>query len=135
MDTSTALPATPEHFSRREWLEATLLSDEAIAEACFIAVKKGEFVGSGNLFRGDVAGELETSTFGTTRAYRHHHREIMLAIKAQEIAYARAHGYGTIRAEIDAENPWILQICAELPFVQGRDYLSMVRVLNWTVQP
>ncbi len=134
-DTSTVVPATPGQFSRREWFEATLLSDEVISEACFIAVKGGEFVGFGGLFRDDVAGELETGTFGTPRAYRHHHREIMLAIKAREIAYARAHGYRTIRAEIDAENPWILQICAELPFVQGRDHLSMVRVLNWTVQP
>ena len=77
--------------------------------------------------------ELETGTFGTKRSYRHHHWEIMLAIKAREIAYAKTHGHKTIRAEIDAENPWILQICAELPFVQSKDYLSMVRVMNWTV--
>lgn len=59
----------------------------------------------------------------------------MLAPKVREAAYAKAHGYKTIRAEIDAENPWILQVCAELPFVQGKDYLSMVSVTNWTVTP
>ena len=132
-DTSTVVPATPEQLSQSEWLGATVKADAVIPEAFFIAVKNGEFVGFGNLFRGDNAKELETGTFGTKRSHRHHHKEIMLAIKAREIAYAKTHGYNTIRAEIDAENPWILQICAELPFVQGKDYLSMVRVMNWTV--
>ena len=132
-DTSTVVPATPEQLSQSEWLGTTVKADAVIPEAFFIAVKDGEFVGFGNLFRGDEIGELETGTFGTKRSYRHHHREIMLAIKAREIAYAKTHGYKTIRAEIDAENPWILQICAELPFMQGKDYLSMVRVMNWTV--
>lgn len=126
-DTSTVVPATPERFSRMEWLETFIYSKDVISDAFFIAVKGDEFAGFGNLFVGAAEGELETGTFGTKRAYRHHHREIMLAIKAQEIAYAKRHGYRTIRAEIDAENPWILQICAELPFVQGRDYISMVR--------
>ena len=132
-DTSTVVPATPEQLSQSEWLGTTVKADAVIPEAFFIAVKNGEFVGFGNLFRSDEIGELETGTFGTKRSYRHHHREIMLAIKAREIAYAKTHGYKTIRAEIDAENPWILQICAELPFMQGKDYLSMVRVMNWTV--
>ena len=133
-DTSTAVPATPERFSQAEWLEATIKGDDVIPEAFFIATKNDEFVGFGNLFRGEE-GKLETGTFGTRRNYRHHHREIMLAVKAQEIAYAKRHGYKTIRAEIDAENPWILQLCAELPFVQGRDYLSMVRAMNWQIEP
>ena len=132
-DTSTVVPATPEQLSQSEWLGATVKVDAVIPEAFFIAVKDGEFIGFGNLFRSDEIGELETGTFGTKRSYRHHHREIMLAIKAREIAYAKRHGYNTIRAEIDAENPWILQICAELPFVKGKDYISMVRVMNWTV--
>ncbi len=133
-DTSTIVPATPKRFGQREWLEAFVYSNDVLPDAFFIAAKGNEFVGFGNLFMGVAEGELETGTFGTKRTYRHHHREIMLAIKAREIAYAKQHGYATIRAEIDAENPWILQICAELPFVQGRDYISMVRVMNWTVQ-
>jgi len=133
-DTSAVVPATPERLGKREWLGAFIYSDEVIPEAFFIAVEGSAFAGFGNLFRGEE-GELETATFGTRRVYRHHHREIMLAVKAREIGYAKAHGYKTIRAEIDAENPWILQICAELPFVQGRDFISMVRVMNWAVQP
>ncbi len=134
-DTSTVVPATPERFSQAEWLAATVKDDAVIPEAFFIAVQDGEFVGFGNLFRGEIEGELETGTFGTRRSYRHHHREIMLALKAQEIAYAKRHNHKMIRAEIDAENPLILQICAELPFMQGKDYISMVKVMNWTVAP
>ena len=133
-DTSTVIPATPERFSRTEWLEATVKDSTVIPEAFFIALRDDEFVGFGNLFKGEVEGELETGTFGTKRNYRHHHREIMLAIKACEIAYAKTHGYKTICAEVDAENPWILQVCAELPFVQGKDYISLVRVMNWTIE-
>ncbi len=139
-DTSTVVPATPERFGIAAWWADVIEDEDLIPEAFFIALNGDEMVGFGNLMHsylvpGSRGTELGTGTFGTLRSYRHHHREIMLAIKAREIAYARAHGYRTIRAEIDAENPWILQICAELPFVQGRDYLSMVRVLNWTVGP
>lgn len=112
---------------------AFVYNQDVLPDAFFIAVKDDKFAGFGNLFRGEIEGELETGTFGTKRTYRYHHREIMLAIKAREIDYAKAHGYPTIRAEIDADNPWILQICAELPFVQDRDHISMVRVMNWTV--
>jgi hypothetical protein len=132
-DTSTVVPATPEQFSREEWLEQ-VLGEAVIPGAFFIATWGEALAGFGNLFKGEREGELETGTFGTVRAFRHHHREIMLTIKAREIAYAKAHGYRAIRAEIDAENPWTLHICAELPFVQGKDYLSLVRVPNWTVR-
>lgn len=132
-DTSTVVPATPEQFSQAEWLKETVRNDAVIPEAFFIALKDDGFVGFGNLFQGEVEDELETGTFGTRRTHRHHHREIMLALKAREVAYAKERGYATIRAEIDAENPWILHVCAELPFVQGKDHLSMVRVMNWSV--
>ncbi len=138
-DTSTVVQATPERFSFEAWWADVIDDEDIIPEAFFIALDGDEMVGFGNLMHSYLVpdlrnSELGTATFGTKRTYRHHHREIMLAIKAREIAYAKQHGYATIRAEIDAENPWILQICAELPFVQGRDYISMVRVMNWTVQ-
>lgn len=101
-DTSAIVPATPERLGKKEWLGAFIYSDEVIPEAFFIAVKGGAFAGFGNLFRGEEGG-LETATFGTRRSYRHHHREIMLAVKAREIGYAKAHGYRTIRAEIDVD--------------------------------
>lgn len=137
-DTSTVVPATPERFNLGEWWADVIEDEDVIPEAFFVALKDDEMVGFGNLLHGylypDSRGsELGTATFGTARRYRHHHREIMLALKAREIAYAKAHGYRTLRAEIDAENPWILQICAELPFVQGKDYVSLVRVPAWTV--
>jgi len=59
----------------------------------------------------------------------------MLAVKAREISFAKAHGYRTIRAEIDADDPWTLYVCAELPFVQGRDFVSLLRAVRWMVSP
>ncbi len=135
-DTSTVVPATPERFSLGAWWTDVIEDEDIIPEAFFIALRGDEMVGFGNLMHSYLVleeTELSTATFGTKRSHRHHHREIMMALKAREIAYAKAHGYATIRAEIDAENPWILQVCAELPFVQGKDYVSMLRVMNWKV--
>ena len=136
-DTSTVVPATPERFSVGAWWADVIEDEDIIPEAFFIALSGNEMVGFANLMHSylvpDSKTELGTATFGTRRSHRHHHREIMLALKAREITYARAHGYATIRAEIDAENPWILQVCAELPFVQGKDYVSMLRVINWVL--
>ena len=132
-DTSTVVPATPEMFSPAEWWRDLIADETALLETLFVALKGDDMAGFGTLYRGENEGELETGTFGTARRYRHHHRDLMLAVKAREIAYAQTHGYGTLRAEIDADNPLILQICAELPFAQGGNYVSLVRVPAWRV--
>ena len=133
-DTATVVPATPESYSAAEWWKDFVEDEAIILEACFVALQGDDMAGFGTLYRGENSGELETGIFGTARRYRHHHRDLMLAVKAREIAYAKLHGYRIIRAEIDADNPLILQICAELPFTQGRDYISLVKVLNWPVK-
>ncbi len=110
-DTSTVVPATPERFSLEAWWTDVIEDEDIIPEAFFIAFEGSEMVGFANLMHSYLvpdADELGTATFGTKRSHRHHHREIMLALKGREVAYAKAHGYKTIRAEIDAENPWIL---------------------------
>ncbi len=109
-DTATVVPATPEAFSPDEWW-SDLVEDEAvIPEAFFVALRGDDMAGFGTLYRGEREGELETGIFGTARLHRHHHRDLMLAVKAREIAYAKLHGYRAIRAEIDADNPLVLQI-------------------------
>ena len=41
--------------------------------------------------------------------------------------------YETIRAEIDSDYPWILEVCAELPMTLGKDFVSLVRAVRWKV--
>lgn len=130
-DTSTVVPATPETYSPAQWWEHFIVDEAVLPETFFVVLRGDDMAGFGNLYRGEREDELETGTFGTARCYRHHHRDLMLTVKAREIAYAKRHGYRAVRAEIDAENPLILQICAELPFVQGREYVSLVRVPAW----
>lgn len=130
-DTSTVVPATPETYTPAEWWEDFIGDEAAVPGAFFVALKGDDMAGFGTLYRGERAGELETGIFGTARRYRHHHRDLMLAVKAGEIAYAKAHGYRTVRAEIDADNPLVLQVCAELPFTQGKDFVSLVRMPAW----
>ena len=133
-DTSTVVPATPQPYSPAGWWEDFILDEAIIPEAFFVALQGNDMAGFGTLYRGEQEGELETGTFGTARRHRNYHRDLMLAVKAHEIDYAQTHGYRTLRAEIDADNPLILQVCAELPFVQGKDYISLVKVLNWFVK-
>ncbi len=130
-DTSTVVPATPGVFSPAQWWDDFIEDEAIIPEAFFVVLKGDDVSGFGTLYRGEREGELETGIFGTARRYRHLHRDLMLTVKAREIAYAKTHGYDTVRAEIDADNPLVLQICAELPFVQGKDYVSLVRVPAW----
>ena len=103
-------------------------------------VRNGEFAAFANLFPADLmpenrGTELDTATFGTRRAYRHIHEPVMLAIWAHLVRYALAHDCRAIRAEIDSDYPWILEVCAHLPMTLGKDYVSLVRVLEWTVLP
>ena len=132
-DTSRVMPATLHTLPREAWRERTLDAEDIMSEAFFIAIYGDTLVGFGNLFRGAQTGELETGPFGTARAFRHHHCEVMLSIKQREIAYAKWHGVQRIRLEIDADDPWTLLVGAELPLEQTHDYVSLVRVLRWTV--
>ena len=127
------MPATLHKLSRTEWRDSVLDAEDIIPEAFFIATCKDEFIGFSNLFRG-ARGELETGTFGTARAFRPHHVEIMLSLKQREISYAKQHGVQKIRMEIDADDPWTLLVGAELPLEQTLDHVSLVRVLRWSVR-
>ena len=134
---SGAVPATPHLFSLSEWRE-DVLDEDFLPDACFIALRGDEYAAFANLFPADLVPanrgrELDTATFGTSRAFRHHHRPVMLALWSHLVCYARDHGYETIRAEIDSDYPWILEICAELPMTLGEDFVSLVRAVRWEV--
>lgn len=136
---SGAVPATPHLWSLDEW-HADVLGTDFLPDACFIAVRDGEFAAFANLYPADLmpenrGTELDTATFGTSQAYRHVHTPVTLALWAHLARYAQNNGYRTIRAEIDSDYPWILEICAHFPMTLGEDYISLVRALNWTVLP
>ncbi len=134
---SGAVPATPHLWSLDEW-RTDVFDEDFMLEACFVAVKNGEFAAFANLYSADLVPEnreteLDTATFGTSRAYCHVHKPVTLALWAHLIRYALAYNYRTIRAEIDSDYPWILEVCAHFPMTLGKDYVSLVRVLEWTV--
>ena len=136
---SGAIPATPHLWSLDEW-RAEVFDEEFMPEACFIAVKDGEFAAFANFFPANLVPEnrgteLDTANFGTSRAHRQVHTPVMLTLWSHLIRYALTHDYRTIRAEIDSDYPWILEVCAHLPMTLGKDYVSLVRVLEWTVLP
>ena len=134
---SGAVPATPHLFSLSEWRE-DILDEDFLPDACFIALRGEEYAAFANLYAADLVSEnrgreLDTANFGTSRTFRHHHRPVMLALWSHLVHYARGHSYETIRAEIDSDYPWILEVCAELPMTLGKDFVSLVRAVRWEV--
>ncbi len=134
---SGAVPATPHLYSLDEWREE-VLNEDFLPGACFVALQGDTYAAFANLFPADLVPEnrgreLDTANFGTSRTFRHHHRPVMLALWAHLIRYARAHNCETIRAEIDSDYPWILEVCAELPMTLGEDFVSLVRAVRWNV--
>ena len=134
---SGAIPATPHLFSLDEWREE-VLNEDFLPDACFVALQGDEYAAFANLFPADLVPEnrgreLDTANFGTSRVFRHHHRPVMLALWSHLIRYAQDHSYETIRAEIDSDYPWILEVCAELPITLGKDFVSLVRAVRWKV--
>lgn len=134
---SGAIPATPHLYSLSEWREE-VLGDDFLPDACFVALKDGEFAAFVNLYPADLVvenrgKELDTANFGTSRAFRANHRVVVLALWSHLIRYAQSNGYQTIRAEIDSDYPWILGICAELPMTLGKDFVSLTRPARWNI--
>lgn len=132
---SGAVPATPDLHTFSDWKDLIVNEEDFIPDACFIATKEGEFAAFLNGYNDEEVNasdaQLETSTAGSSLTYRKNHRVLMLALWCYLIRYAKENGFASICAEIDSDDAWILGICAELPFVQGKDYISLVRVVNW----
>jgi GNAT superfamily N-acetyltransferase len=85
----------PTRYGFEQFVEMALGGPNFLAEAYFIAVRHGEYVGSSDLCGGTNGPKLIRTGFtGVKRAYRH--RRIALALKLKGIEYAKDHGYETV---------------------------------------
>lgn len=94
-----------------------------LPEACFIALKEGEFIGYSNL--AEVDEGLETSTTGVLRAYRG--RGVATLLKLHGIHYAQAHGNRRLWVVNDAINTAMLGLNKKLGFVQAGAIVRFVK--------
>lgn len=85
-----------------------------VPDACFIAVKDGEFVGYLNLIEGD--NDWNTEMTGILPTYRG--RGVATLLKLYSIRYAQAHGKRPLSTQNDAINQVMLGLNHKLGFVE-----------------
>jgi RimJ/RimL family protein N-acetyltransferase len=94
-----------------------------LPEACFIALKAGQFIGYSNLAEIDLG--LDTSTTGVLRAYRG--RGVATLLKLYGIRYAQAHGNRRLWVTNDSINAAMLELNKKLGFVREGAIIRFVK--------
>lgn len=99
-----------------------------IAEACFIAVKDGEYIGYSNLIESD--GGFSTEMTGVLCTWRG--RGIATALKFAGIRYAQAYNAKLLDTQTDAINHPMIALNRKLGFVEEGANLRFVKKVELT---
>jgi GNAT superfamily N-acetyltransferase len=83
----------------------------------FVAVDGDRFVGTSQLWRSPIDGELRTGLTGVRRAYRR--RGIAFGLKAHALSFAQQAGYARVVTDNAADNVGMLAINAALGFARN----------------
>lgn len=97
-----------------------------IANACFIAVKAGEFFGYSNLVESDAG--FSTEMTGVLPAW--HHRGIATTLKLAGIHYAQAHNAKRLDTQNDATNHAMIALNQKLGFTEEGATLRFVKKMT-----
>jgi GNAT superfamily N-acetyltransferase len=92
-------------------------------EACFIAVKEGEFIGYSNL--ADVEAGFDISMTGVLRSYRG--QGVATLLKLYGIRYAQGHGNRRLWVVNDSTNTAMLALNAKLGFQRDGAMIRFVK--------
>ena len=97
-----------------------------IPDAYFIAVDRDRLVGVSILMSDPLdKSHLNTDDTGVHRDYRR--RRIALALKLHGMAYAKSHGYTTIRTLNESTNQRMLKINERLGFEKRPPWIAFIR--------
>jgi ribosomal protein S18 acetylase RimI-like enzyme len=113
-------------YSFEDYMKFEYARPNIIPNAYFIAVDGDRLVGV-NILMADPQDKdhLNTDDTGVHRDYRR--RGIALALKLHGIAWARDHGYSTIRTTNESTNQRMLKINERLGFVKRPAWIAFVR--------
>ncbi len=114
---------TPLSFD--QFMNMIINSPQSPAEAYFVAVHNGEYIGTSGLWKSDADPNFTNNLTGVKRAYRH--RGIALALKLRGIAYARDHGATFIKTWNDAPNAAMIAINMQLGFVRKVGWITFLK--------
>jgi GNAT superfamily N-acetyltransferase len=109
-----------------QFMAAEVNHPEYLPDACFIALKNGEFVGYSNLLETDDG--YNTDMTGVLRRYRGN--GVATLLKLRGIRYAQEHGKPKLGTVNDSVNAPMLGLNAKLGFVREGANLRFVKVLD-----
>lgn len=119
-------PHTP--ISYEYFIKRALNHPGSLPDAYFVAVHKGEYVGTSSLWANQSSNDLNTGQTGVKRAYRR--RGIASALKLRTIAYAKAHGHPIIKTWNDSINRPMLSINERLGYVKQPVWIDFIKILR-----
>jgi GNAT superfamily N-acetyltransferase len=105
-----------------KYVEYAISGPSALPDGFFVAVKGEEYIGLSHVLESEKGVILYQGLTGVQPQYRRH--KIGLAMKIRCIAYARANGYTTIKAENDAKNLPMLAMNERLGYVRKPDVIT-----------
>jgi RimJ/RimL family protein N-acetyltransferase len=112
-----------------EEFEREVLGNPAfLPDALFLALHHGELIGMAQLGIQRASGDLLTGLTGVKRSYRR--QGVARALKVRTIAYAQAHGYGTIKTANASTNQAMLAINYALGFSRQPSWIHFCRRLR-----
>jgi GNAT superfamily N-acetyltransferase len=107
------------------WHDAVF--DDLIEDACFVAVKDGEYAALSSLRPHDTPGCMWLDLRGVAERHRAHEIDLILALTQRELVYALEHGVTTLQAEIDTDDPWMMLLLEHFPFSTSAVWITFRR--------
>lgn len=110
------------------WLEHTLDAPGLMPDAYLVALNGDEYVGLSQLWKREGSSDVDNGLTGVKRSYRG--KGIALALKLQNIIYARQQGYTQIKTSNESTNLPMLAINERLGFVRQPAWINFVKKMG-----
>jgi len=107
------------------WHDAVF--DDLIEDACFVALKDGEYAALSSLRSHDTPGCMWLDLRGVAERHRAHEIDLILALTQRELVYAPQHGVTTLQAEIDTDDGGAMLLRQHLPFSTAPAWITFRR--------
>ncbi len=101
--------------------------DDLIEDACFVAIKNGEYAALSSLRPHNTPRSLWLDLRGVADGHRAHEIDLILALTQREVVYAPQHGVTTLQAGIDIDDPQAMLLLQHLPFSTGPAWITFRR--------
>jgi len=123
----TATHRTNPPVERTSALWHAVVFDDLIEDACWVAIKDGEYAALSSLRPHNTPHFMWLDLRGVTKRHRPYETDLILALTQRELAYALGHGVATLQAEVDTDDPWMMLLLDHLPFGTSAAWITFRR--------